>query len=172
VEYILIVVIIIILFRCFLKKDIGVEGEKEKGNPFRRRTGNSSSSQVECRRGKKFSPIPMHFICVGFIFPWTDNRVLVLLRRQSDPLIRVDVFPVFKLNLILYPPPPGTSPEFLSASRHFVHFCTFLLSTEKNPLLSLVSSTLRVSLCPVSQREERRKRILGQSFQPQKAPVN
>jgi hypothetical protein len=169
VEYILIVVIIIILFRCFLKKDIGVEGEKEKGNPFRRRTGNSSSSQVECRRGKKFSPIPMHFICVGFIFPWTDNRVLVLLRRQSDPLIRVDVFPVFKLNLILYPPPRHKSriSFCVTALCSFLHISS--IDREEPSPFPCVIDIARFTLPSVT---ERRKKILGQSFQPQKAPVN
>lgn len=153
-EYILIVVIIIILFRCFLKKDIGVEGEKEKGNPFRRRTGNSSSSQVECRRGKKFSPIPMHFICVGFIFPWTDNRVLVLLRRQSDPLIRVDVFPVFKLNLIL---PKAQVPNFFL--RHgtlfiFAHFFYRQRRTLSFPLCHR-HCAFHSAQCHREKREER-----------------
>lgn len=150
------------------KKKIGVEGKKRKGNPF----FCCWSQSWMCDGGinpfgdgrailparwnvveeKSFLLPPL--FCVGFIFPWTDNR-MVLLRRQSDPLIRVDVFPVFKLNLILFPPPQQQKSRIsfcVTALCSFLHISS--IDSREAPHLSLVSSSLRFTL-PVSQREER-----------------
>lgn len=104
VYILIVVVIIIILFRCFLKKRYRRRGGKRKSffffycwsmscwmcrwnksipttdGQFFHQSGGMSS------RKKVFSYPHALYLCWIYIFPWTDNRVLVLLHRQSDPL--------------------------------------------------------------------------------------